>query len=285
VTSALVPDKAMSTSDNLEETNLTPRIQAVCLDIDDTLVDFTTSARKALRSMIGRDDMWPTWQRMTEEHVAKVVAGEMDADTMRLARTKAFLADLGALLDDEAVWRLEDRRQAEMCGAWQLFDDAYPCLDWLHASGLKLAAVTNASGSHQRTKLSDLGIARFFDTVVIAGELGAAKPDPVIFRTACARLDVPPAEALHIGDRLDVDALGARAAGLHGVWLHRAPTPTPPTGVHVIETLADLPELIVSEYLTPAATTPSGVPAQRTPHPVSPPRAAWSTISGRHHGQ
>lgn len=279
--------KAMSTSDNLEETHLPPRIQAVCLDIDDTLVDFTTSARKALCSMIGRDDMWPTWLRMTEEHVAKVVSGEMDPDTMRMARTKAFLADLGALLDDEAVCRLEDRRMAEASGDWRLFDDVFPCLDWLQAAGLKVAAVTNASGSHQRAKLNRLGIARFFDTVVIAGELGAAKPDPVIFRTACDNLDVPVDEALHVGDRLDVDALGARDAGLHGVWLDRchAPGPRPHAGVHVIDTLGDLPELIVSEYLTPATTSTSAVPGQRMPDPVSGPRAAWSTISGRHHGQ
>jgi putative hydrolase of the HAD superfamily len=276
----------MSTSDNLEETPLPPRIQAVCLDIDDTLVDFTTSARKALSSMIGRDDMWPAWQRMTEEHVAKVVAGEMDADTMRMARTKAFLADLGALLDDESVCRLEDRRLAEMAGGWRLFSDVLPCLDWLRAAGLKVAAVTNASGSHQRAKLSCLGITRFFDAIVIAGELGAAKPDPTIFKAACALLDVPVCQALHIGDRLDVDAVGARDAGLHGVWLDRCGTqPRANPGVRTIQTLADLPELIVSEYLIPAASSTSGVPGQRMPDPVSGPRAAWSTISGRHHGQ
>jgi putative hydrolase of the HAD superfamily len=288
VTSALVPvhPAATSTSDDLEAKHLPPRIQAVCLDIDDTLVDFTTPARKALRSMIGRDDMWPTWQRMTEEHVARVVAGEMDADTMRVVRTKAFLADLGARLDDESVCRLEDRRLAEMSGDWRLFDDVFPCLDWLHAAGLKVAAVTNASGAHQRSKLMTLGIARFFDTVVIAGELGAAKPDPTIFRAACHRLDVPTGEVLHVGDRLDVDALGARNAGLHGVWLDRCHAVGPPNlDVAVIDTLADLPELLVSEYRTPAMTTPSGVPGQRNPDPISAPTGAWSTISGRHRGQ
>ena len=265
---------------------LPPRLRAVCLDIDDTLVDFTTPARRALRGMIGRDDLWPTWQKMTEEHVARVIAGELDADTMRVARTKAFFADLGALLDHELVCELEDRRRTQMCDAWTLFDDVVPCLDWLHAAGLKVAAVTNASGAHQRAKLNDLGIARFFDTVVIAGELGAAKPDPQIFRAACTRLDVPTTEALHVGDRLDVDAVGARDAGLHGVWLDRGSgKPATDPGVHVIETLSDLPALIVSEYLTPATTSPSAVPGQRATDPVSGPSSGWSTISVRQHGQ
>lgn len=261
-------------------------IHAVCLDIDDTLVDFTTSARRALARMIGRDDMWPTWQRMTEEHVKKVVAGEMDSDSMRLARTKAFMAGLGTVLDDESVLKLECRRHADMTGAWQLFDDVVPCLDWLRAAGLKVAAVTNASGPQQRAKLHSLGIARFFDTVVIAGELGVAKPDPVIFQTACRQLRVSACETLHVGDRLDTDAVGAQDAGLHGVWLHRrGPQPPGDTGVHVIETLSDLPALIVSEYLTPAATGPAGVPGQRGPDPVSGAGGAWSTISGRCHEQ
>ncbi|HEU5470171.1 MAG TPA: HAD family hydrolase [Actinophytocola sp.] len=284
MTSALVPVHVHDHPP--EDAHLLTPIQAVCLDIDDTLVDFTTSARRALSSMIGRDDLWPIWQRTTEEHVKKVVAGEMDSDTMRRARTKAFLAELGTPLDDDVVDELEARRYAEMTGDWRLFDDVVPCLDWLRAAGLKVAAVTNASGPQQRAKLIALGIARFFDTIVIAGELGAAKPDPVIFQTACQQLHVSADETLHVGDRLDTDAVGARDAGLHGVWLHRrGPLPTPDAGVHVIETLSDLPALIVSEYLTPTATAPAAVPTQRPPDPVSGPPRAWSTISGRHSEQ
>ena len=63
-----------------------PLITAVCLDIDDTLIDFTGSARKALRLLIGRDDMWGTWQRITDEHHARVVAGEFDYDLLILFR-------------------------------------------------------------------------------------------------------------------------------------------------------------------------------------------------------
>jgi putative hydrolase of the HAD superfamily len=260
----------------LEEDDQPPRIQAVCLDVDDTLIDFTSSARRALFSMIGRDDLWPTWQRMTDEHVARVIAGELDVEAMRRARTKAFFADLGALLDDDMVCALEHRRLEEMNGTWSLFDDVLPCLDWLRAAGLKVAAVTNASGEHQRAKLSDLGIARFFDTVVIAGELGSAKPDPLIFHTACTQLEVPAEEAIHVGDRLDVDAIGAHHAGLHGVWLDRcggdtaeARDATAEPGVRVIESLSDLPELLVSEYLTPMVTGRSGVPGQRGADPIS----------------
>jgi putative hydrolase of the HAD superfamily len=262
MTFGLVPFPAVS--DRSSSTELAghqpPRIRAVCLDIDDTLVDFTSSARRALCDLIGRDDMWSRWQRTTDEHVARVVSGELSYDAMHRARTKAFFADLGALLDDDVVAVLEERRCTQLRTTWRLFADTIPCLDWLRAAGFKLAAVTNASGRHQRAKLAGLGIARFFDTLVIAGELGAAKPDPVIFHTACARMGVPPAETMHVGDLLDTDALGARDAGLHGVWLarHTRPGPCRELGVQAIESLADLPELLVSEYRTPSLGAAEG---------------------------
>ncbi|SDC62985.1 HAD family hydrolase [Actinokineospora iranica] len=269
MTSALVPFPSPTTTPRQGVPNPShepPAIHAICLDIDDTLIDFTGSARMALSILIGRDDMWPAWQRITDEHSAMVVSGELDYDSMRRARTKAFLADLGALIDDETVAVLEDRRLAQMSQAWRLFPDAVPCLDWLRAAGFKIAAVTNASGPHQRTRLAGLGLSRFFDAVISAGELGAAKPDPTIFHTACAELGVTPHETAHVGDRLDLDAIGARDAGLHGIWLDRAAdqhdhddTPEVP----VVETLADLPELLVSEYRTPGMTSASGVPGPR----------------------
>lgn len=241
-----------------------PTIHAVCLDIDDTVIDFTGSARSALTELIGRDDMWPAWQRVTDEHSAMVVSGELDYDTMRRTRTKAFLADLGALLDDDAVAVLEDRRLAQMRDAWSLFPDARPCLDWLRAAGFMIAAVTNASAPHQRARLATQGISRYFDVVVSAGELGVAKPDPAIFHEACAQLGVHPSETLHIGDRLDLDALAARAAGLHGVWLDRTGgSEHTDTVVPVIDSLADLPELLVTDYRTPTLTSASGVPTPR----------------------
>jgi putative hydrolase of the HAD superfamily len=213
----------------------------------------------ALSDLVGRDDMWPAWQRTTDEHVALVVAGEMDYHTMRRERTKAFLADMGALLDDDVIATLEDRRLATMSSDWKPFADALPCLEWLRAAHVKVAAVTNGSGAHQYTKLADVGLEGYFDAVIIAGELGAAKPDPMIFNTACLNLGVRPEQTVHVGDRLEVDAIGARDAGMHGVWLDRAGTDDQavPYGVHAIRSLAELPELLVSEFVTPRITVPA----------------------------
>lgn len=221
-------------------------VTAVCLDIDDTLVDYGTSSRAALREMLGDDDAWPDWCAITEWHYRRFTAGEVDFDTMRSERTKDFFAARGEFLDDGEVREREERRMTAMRGAWRLFDDALPCLRTLREAGLRLAAVTNAAGRYQRGKLQAVGLESAFDTVVISAEVGAAKPDPVIFHTACTALGVRPEHAVHVGDRLDLDARGAQAAGLHGVWLDRRRRcdPVRAWGITVIAGLAELPGVL-----------------------------------------
>lgn len=231
------------------------RLRALCLDVDDTLIDYTAASKAALAAMIGRADMWPLWEAITEEHAALVVAGRLDYGLVHRARTQRFLAELGVSVDDGDAARFERRRRALMYDRFRLFDDVLPCLRSLRASGLRVAAVTNASGAHQRGKLASLGIDGFFDCIVIAGEVGAAKPDPAIFVTACALLQAAPGETVHIGDRLGADVVGALAAGLGAVWLDRCAFGNDDFagfGVPVIRSLSSLPGLLTSGLDTTA---------------------------------
>ncbi|MFD2494086.1 HAD family hydrolase [Amycolatopsis jiangsuensis] len=233
----------------------------MCLDIDDTLIDCTAAIRRTLYALTGRGDLWPLWDVITEEHVALVVAGELDYDVMHHRRTECFLAELGIVVEPVQVGAFEARRREILARSWRLFDDVLPCLEWLRAAGLQIAAVTNASGVHQRRKIAELGLSPFFDHVAIAGELGVAKPDPAMFRSVCLALQCAPGQAVHVGDKLDTDAIGARDAGLGAVWLDRDGTgqvgERAPAGVYTLSGLGELPELLVSEYAT------VGVPAQR----------------------
>ncbi|MDX3656379.1 HAD family hydrolase [Streptomyces sp. ID05-26A] len=233
----------------------TGEIRAVCLDVDDTLVDYSTSSRAALASMVGNADAWSLWQRITDDHVSRQLAGELLYQDMRNIRTQAFFAALGEELSLEEATRREVGRQEVLSAGWCLFPDAIPMLDWLRATGLPIAAISNASGHHQRVKIAQLGLSEYFDAVLIAGEVGCAKPDRVIFHTACLALGVPPGDTVHVGDRLHADAIGARDAGMHGVWINRiGPTGgTLPAGLSSITTLAELPELLVCELSTASA--------------------------------
>ena len=120
--------------------DLLPGVRAVCLDVDDTLVDHTSAMRAALTAMIGRDDAWPLWKQVTDEQVARVVAGELDSDTMRWQRTREFFACLGETIGADEARRRERIREGAMRRGWTLFADALPCLEWLAAAKVRIAA-------------------------------------------------------------------------------------------------------------------------------------------------
>lgn len=60
-----------------------------------------------------------------------------------------------------------------------------------------------------------------FDALAISHDVGLRKPRPEIFRAALSQLGVEPHEALHVGDNLAADVVGAAALGIGTVWLTR----------------------------------------------------------------
>jgi putative hydrolase of the HAD superfamily len=90
--------------------------------------------------------------------------------------------------------------------------------------------------------LEQLELTHLLDGVVISAEHGAAKPDPSIFARALAVAGVSASKAVHVGDSVDVDVEGARAAGIEPVLLRRDNSPGPPG----VRTITNLIELVVS---------------------------------------
>ncbi len=124
------------------------------------------------------------------------------------------------------------------------YPDAAPTLAVLRAAGLRLAVVSNWDCS-LRSVLAELGLAGAVDAVVVSAQVGAAKPDPEIYRVALAELRCRPQEAVFVGDSPDVDVEGARAAGVRGLLLDRQAV-TQGDRHELIFSLADLPELLAA---------------------------------------
>ena len=119
---------------------------------------------------------------------------------------------------------------------------AYPevpaVLARLRAGGARLAVVSNWDVSLHDV-LERTGLRPLVDAVVISAELGAAKPDPAIFRAALERLGAAADDAIHVGDSVVHDVAGARAAGLEAILVARDGA-RPPAGVRVVASLDGL---------------------------------------------
>jgi putative hydrolase of the HAD superfamily len=69
-----------------------------------------------------------------------------------------------------------------------------------------------------RAILENLGIASFFDAIVISGEVGYCKPNALVFQLLVEELGVEPGELLYVGDDPEPDIDGACSAGVQSVW-------------------------------------------------------------------
>lgn len=70
-------------------------------------------------------------------------------------------------------------------------------------------------------KLDSLGLAGHFASIYVGERLGFVKPSPFGFERAAADHKISTASLLHIGDRVDRDDAGARAAGCQCLILGR----------------------------------------------------------------
>ena len=88
----------------------------------------------------------------------------------------------------------------------------------LRDAGMRLAVVSNSEGTVE-AMLNEVGLARYFDTILDSWVVGVAKPDPGIFHLALKRLGSQASEAVMLGDVPKFDVDGARAAGVRAVLI------------------------------------------------------------------
>ena len=136
---------------------------------------------------------------------------------------RKLLGQFGIELSDEELGRFLEAEH----DAWEpsrvLGSTTHALLESLRSRGLRLGLVSNAfdPGWLLHRDLEQMGIAERIDFAVFSSEVGKRKPHPAIFERALEALDVEPAEAMFVGDRLYEDVRGAGEVGMttvQAVW-------------------------------------------------------------------
>ena len=112
------------------------------------------------------------------------------------------------------------------------------------AERYRLAVVSNFD--YTPTALDILeraGVVELFDAIVVSDEVGWRKPRRDIFDAALERLGVRADESLFIGDRADMDVLGAQQIGMDVAWINRDGEPLPSGIARPTYEIRDLAEL------------------------------------------
>jgi HAD superfamily hydrolase (TIGR01509 family) len=203
------------------------RIRAISLDLDDTLWPILPTIRRAEAEL----------ERWLAEHAPRtsLLFGQ-SATLLRIRQDvmSEFGARQPSMAHDFSAMRRESIRRALLeageDGALagpafevffaerqrvDLYDDALHALDFLSAR-FPIVALSNGNADLQR-----VGLGRYFVASLSARELGLGKPDQRAFQAAAARAGVAVDEVLHVGDDIELDALGALRAGMQSIWLNR----------------------------------------------------------------
>lgn len=188
-----------------------PATRAVLFDLDGTLLDSAPDLAAAANAMLAELGLPARAPATIATYIGKGIP--------RLVE-RTLTGSLDAAADPALLARalpVYERHYAAESGRRSIpFPGAVEGLRALQAAGLPLACITNKAERFTVDLLRRTALAGFFGVVVCGDTVARKKPDPEPVLTACARLGVPPGEALMIGDSAN-DVQSARAAGCP-VW-------------------------------------------------------------------
>ena len=186
----------------------TKMIKAILFDAFGTLAEIAERRRPYAKLLSLAD----TESRPTDADYAAIVMGRdwkihEITDWLGVTQTQAQEAGVFEGLATELL-------------SMSLFPETAEILAHLRACGLKLGICSNLAQPYAAPLRSLLPIE--MDEYVWSFEVGAIKPDPIIYQTACDALKVKPEEILMVGDTYNADCLGPRRFGMQAVHLARA---------------------------------------------------------------
>lgn len=247
------------------------RPRAVLFGLGGTLVEPPADPGAALAEALG---LGAEQGRSITSLVQRTTFASPAALSGRLRSELGLASDPSATVT--AVWEAQRAEPAVLAGA-------AACLGAIHATGAKVAVVANAwTPLADGARAACVPFAPAIDRWILSCEAGAAKPGAGLLTEALAALDVAPAQALVVGDSLELDVAPALALGTSVVWLrrdagpagvvtvdpHAAPAPIAaavvPEGAVVVKSLADarrvaLTWLWASRGRGPSLTAPLAV--------------------------
>jgi putative hydrolase of the HAD superfamily len=199
-------------------------LEAVLFDYGDTLLEFRLDDELwlgAMRNMLaaagGPPERAADLRGEIERRVTELTADPDDhAELVYEEVVAGALAAVGTSPGPELLRTAIEAQHRGWLGARRLHPKAHWLLQEVRARGLRIGIVSNTFDPPDllHADLVSDGVADRVDAIVFSSELGLRKPAPEIYRAALVALDVEPANALFVGDRVREDVQGPAALGM-----------------------------------------------------------------------
>jgi len=210
-------------------------LRGVLFDYGHTLVDFRRTEEALLEAYtqirarieaalyIEAPEVGHLIDRVANEVDRRVAASYEDRRLEELDLLRVFdevlSGTLGLTVPPDVVRHVVALDHSAYSRTISVSDETRAVLRDLRARGLKTGLVSNVSllPDLMRDDLANLGLLDLLDATTFSSEIGTRKPDPRIFRDALAKVELEPADAAFVGDRLNDDVAGAHAVGMRAV--------------------------------------------------------------------
>ncbi|MDQ6645357.1 MAG: HAD family hydrolase [Chloroflexota bacterium] len=127
-----------------------------------------------------------------------------------------------------------------------LYPQVQETLDQLR-SHYRMAIVSDAQSAFAVPELRAVGLAHYFNPIIVSGDYGYRKPDSRLFQRALDALHVQPEQALFLGNDLYRDIFGAQQAGMKAIFVSYNQSNTPYQKIspdYTISRFAELPQAV-----------------------------------------
>lgn len=223
-------------------------IRLICFDLDDTLWPCLPTIAKA-------EKMLYQWFQTNKPEITRIYSiNDLRDKRINLAKKlpeikhnltelrKASFHELANEFNDQPDW-VEDAFKVfyEARQKVAFYGDVEAVLTRLRRK-FSIAAMTNGNADIYRTSLGFL-----FDYSISAEEVGAAKPDSLMFKALIDLSGITASEILYVGDHPVHDIEGAHKMGISNVWLNRQLLNWPHEVLkpdHTVQSLYEILELL-----------------------------------------
>lgn len=198
-------------------------IKNILLDLDNTILDFSFSEKKALSKTLqhlGLDPKEEILHRYSELNVAQwrlLEQGVITREEVMTRRYKILFDEIGVSCSPEAATKYYEKKLSrEYC----FVPGAREILKVLTRS-YRLYLVSNGSVAVQKGRIRRARIMKYFSGIFLSQQIGYEKPNPEFFNYCFKQIpEFKKAETIIIGDSLTSDIKGGINTGIKTVWFN-----------------------------------------------------------------
>lgn len=200
----------------------------VFLDIDNTVLDFSTAEEHALRQALSKRgisltaELLSRYREINDGFWEALERGEVKRERVLVGRFESFLSEIDSDASPEAVQNCYE--QILMSGHF-FMPGSEELLAGLYGK-YRLYLASNGNIKTQDSRLASAGISGYFDDIFISERIGAEKPSAAFFERCFSLIPgFDRKEAIIIGDSLTSDILGGINARIKTCWYNSAGKP------------------------------------------------------------